>query len=658
MEEQTLQPVPELIDGNFVEEAESYTEEAEVKKEEIRMDDEEFYERIEAPKFVDFTKPYTYRTDDRYWFCSRVGCDQKHEEEINHEEISKNFVLRVLAARSPNVKLRRALNREHSSIKCPLSAPAKPSKPRIPRLAMVSSLISDKNGDTQRKIGPCSKVSSTPVAKSRQVAAKYMTTPRNKMCHPKPNSFRSIQNPKTATVDVPKSRTVAKALVFHSPKKAIILKRSVELQTPLTKICEGMKRLGIASEKKTLKGSTSKPKKPETEESSRRQLKTCRSEKKSKDLAPSNSTQTRNKKNPSYKCQSTKYQVVDVKLSDGSTSEFNKKEDLHPHETSETSNSHPALGAVINDLSNRDDKENMVSAEDHSNEVGIDDGNENALNPEDNNRSCNQPLGDKILGKEILKKNKVVQTAGPHETSETSNSHALGAVINDLSIRDDKENIASAEDHSNEVGIDDGKENALNPEDNNRSNHQPLGDKIHGKEILKKNKAVQTTGPGLMKCKKPKPTSIKPFRLRTDERGILKEAILEKKLHLPAPVNVVAKDTSIVKRAYRVQKNEPRPNIARTKRPESAEQRSMTSLKTRSQRVVSPRKVRKMPGQQLGVIDEKSSRLPSDVMVVANKSRAVSAARSTSRGKRHVTVAKEPNFHTSHLPRTCSKKVA
>ncbi|KAI7727965.1 hypothetical protein M8C21_002810, partial [Ambrosia artemisiifolia] len=612
---------PEQFDSSSIEETEVNPEEAEVKQEEVKMvvgdddDEEEFYERIEAPKFVDFTKPYTVRTDDRYWFCSRVGCDRKHEEEINPEEISKNFVLRVMAARSPNIKLRKALNRDHSSIKCPHTAPPKPSKPRIPRFAMVSSLNSHKNGDTQSKTGPCSKVGSTrttPVAaKSRQVAAKYMTTPRNK-------------NPKATTVDVPKVRTVAKALVFNSPKKAIVLKKSVELHTPLTKICEGMKRLAIASQKKTLKGTISKPKKPDTEDSSRRQLKICRSEKKSKDLTSSKSTKTRNKKTPTDKSCSLHQQVVDVKPSDGSTSE-------------------------LSDLSNMEDKENMVSAEDHPNElkVGdgseqIDDGKENALNP--------------------------------HETSETLGSHSFRSEIKDLSNIEDKENMVSAADHSNKVEegfgteqIDDGKENAPNPQDNNRSNNQPLGDKILSKEMHKKNKVVQTAAPGVMKCKKPKPTSVKPFRLRTDERGILKEAILEKKLHIPAPTKETEKDTSVIKRTYRVPKNEnvstndncgkeSGPNPAR-KHPESTQQRTMKILRTRSQRVVSPRKVR-MPGQILGVIDEKSSKLPSDVIVEANKSRVVSAARSTSRGKRPVTVAKEPNFHTSHLPRTCSKNIA
>ncbi|XP_016558786.2 uncharacterized protein LOC107858569 [Capsicum annuum] len=77
-------------------------------------DDEVFYEGIEAPKFVDFSTPDHYRPDDRYWFCLRVGCDQKHEEEMDSEKIYKDFVLRVMAARSPNVRLQKALSRHAS----------------------------------------------------------------------------------------------------------------------------------------------------------------------------------------------------------------------------------------------------------------------------------------------------------------------------------------------------------------------------------------------------------------------------------------------------------------------------------------------------------------------------------------------------------------
>ncbi|MFS7979354.1 hypothetical protein Hanom_Chr10g00926371 [Helianthus anomalus] len=332
-------------------------DETDINAEEVRKEDEEVFERIEAPTFVDFTKPYAFRTDDdRYWFCSHVGCNQKHEEEINHKEISKNFVFRVLAARSPNIKLTKTLYNEHSRIKCPLSAPAKPSKPKIPKLATNASLTSHKNDDpksksrqvaskymtppsskmsqpnhnsflsveSSNKSGPRSKVVSAPVIRSRPVASRYMTTPRNKMSQPKHNSFLSVPNSKATDVDVPKSGTVAKGLVFRSPKKAITLEKTVESHTPVTKIREGTKRLEI------LTGSKSKAKKPEPEDSSRK-LKIRKSE--------------------------------------------------------------------MNDLSNIEDKENTENPEDHSNV----DGKENALNAQDNNSIL-------LLTLEVMQ---IVQSAGP-----------------------------------------------------------------------------------------------------------------------------------------------------------------------------------------------------------------------------------------------------
>ncbi|KAI3789114.1 hypothetical protein L2E82_01902 [Cichorium intybus] len=533
MEEQRLELVPGVIDGNMVEETEMDAEKAEVDKEEVRKeedeDDEEFYERIEAPKFIDFTKPYTFRTDDRYWFCSRVGCDRKHEEEIDPEEISKNFVLRVLAARSPNIKLRKALNREHSSLKCPLSAPAKPSKPRIPRLPVIPCSISEKICNPQSNIKPRSKVGSTPVVKTRQVAAKYMTTPRNKKCPPNPDSCKSVPNPKTTTVDVVKNRTVSKALVFHSPKKAIILKKSVELHTPLKKICEGMKRLEIASQKKSSKCIKSKYKKPETEDSSRKQVRICKGDKKSNDLAPLKSTKTPNKEIPTH---------------------------------------------------------------------------------------------EQVVEKE--------------------------AIIESVPISEDKENIGSEQ-----INDDDGKENAPNLEDNNnnRLNNQQLGDKILGKETHKKNKVVQTARPALVKCKKPKPTNVKPFRLRTDERGILREANLERKLNHPVNEKEVAKDIKKMPIGSKLVPNKPT-----QQRPEASLRTRSPSIRPQSQGVGSPRRARR-PGQPLGVIKEKTCKLISDD-VADKKTRAISATRSISQGKRTVTIAKEPNFHTSHHPRSCSKKIA
>ncbi|CAK9151236.1 unnamed protein product [Ilex paraguariensis] len=152
--------------------------------------------RLKRPSSSTLGLPTRIVPDDRYWFCLRVGCDQKHEEEMDSEAIYKNFILRVMAARSPNIRLRKALNRKASgsNIKCPLSAPPKSSKSRVSKLAVVSSL-SQKMGDDKANVMPLTKLSATPKAKSKQVAAKYLTTPRNKKCPPNPNSFKSVQNP-------------------------------------------------------------------------------------------------------------------------------------------------------------------------------------------------------------------------------------------------------------------------------------------------------------------------------------------------------------------------------------------------------------------------------------------------------------------------------
>jgi len=49
-----------------------------IEEEEIGVD-EDFYENIEAPKFVDLTVPDSRRPgDDRHWFCLRVGSLTSH----------------------------------------------------------------------------------------------------------------------------------------------------------------------------------------------------------------------------------------------------------------------------------------------------------------------------------------------------------------------------------------------------------------------------------------------------------------------------------------------------------------------------------------------------------------------------------------------------
>lgn len=156
-------------------------------------------------------------------------------------------------------------------IKCPLSAPQKPSKPRLTRMDIISSISKKMVDDKKRVAKPLLKSGSTPLTKTKPVAAKYLTTPRNKKSTSDQNLFRSVRNPEPVNVEVGKSRVVAKALVF-SPKKAIKVKTSVELRTPISKLCQGMNKLEISSQKKRILGCSSKSSKNSSNSLSRRQL--------------------------------------------------------------------------------------------------------------------------------------------------------------------------------------------------------------------------------------------------------------------------------------------------------------------------------------------------------------------------------------------------
>lgn len=139
-------------------------------------------------------------------------------------------------------------------------------------MAVISSFSKKIAEDKKKVVRPLLKPGSTPVTKTKPVAAKYLTTPRNKKGTPDQSSFRSVQHPKPVNVEVPTTRIVAKALVFGSPKKAIKVKTSVELRTPISKLCQGMNRLEISSQRKRVLGYSRKSSKNLGNSSSRRQL--------------------------------------------------------------------------------------------------------------------------------------------------------------------------------------------------------------------------------------------------------------------------------------------------------------------------------------------------------------------------------------------------
>ncbi|EOX97275.1 Uncharacterized protein TCM_006349 isoform 1 [Theobroma cacao] len=682
---------------------------------------DDFYEKIEAPKFVDLTAPDRCRTEneDRYWFCHRVGCDQKHEEEMDSEAIYKNFVLRVMAARSPSVRLRKALKDTSSNLQCPRTVPAKSSKSRVSRLAMISS-ISQKMGDAKAKVRLVPKQNATTpnVRAAKQASAKALTTPRNKKCLSNPGTF-SLRNPKPTTIEVPKSRVAAKALVFHSPKKAVKLKKSVELSSSLRKICAGMKKLDITDASKKNALGCNRPL-----DTSRKQLRGR--EVKSRVYDSLNSQNQKNKEAKSLKCLKKKNKEKDLQLSRGPMS----------HERNERDST---------------DKEIEAKSKDGSLEVCSTSG--TCTNPSE---SLEQTIDEKVKISSLSNSGDndapKSQTGGHNESNERiSPEENIEPCSKDKEIpeaeeSDDKENALASHSKSSESKVmeNEDKENTSASDENRKLNcttgklvkKDVLGKHEISKSIQKVNKLMNKTlkvnsasavnSAQGMKYRKPKPTNPKPFRLRTDERGILKEANLEKK-HFQAPL----KETTTVpgsqagnlwRKHQNVQRNEkclgqtetvncalegtdnesdtrtlkdlpqtmktscsriskgaidrkhsttPQkrtvPMHQKTKLEKTAKKSGGTLEKIKSpsikplvrpRGVASSRKtlVSNMKPGQLGVIKETSPRM-SRTKETSDPDESGTSLATKPQGRRHTTIPKEPNFHSIHVPKSCTRRV-
>ncbi|XP_073014183.1 uncharacterized protein [Typha latifolia] len=225
-----------------------------MRKSAVIEEDDEIYEDIEAPKFVDFTVPDRSRPDDSSWFCVRIGCNQNHEQ-VDPDALHKHFVLRVMAARSPNVRLHKSLYRQdgRSSLKCPHSAPAKPPKCRIMRASTVTS-IPEKMANAKIKNHPISSLRSTPTQPKTRAQAptaeKALTTPRNRKSLAKQEPFLSVKYQKRP-IAAPRNGTVVKALFANMPKEATEnTPPPPKSQIPVSDVCTKMKKLNLASKKK------------------------------------------------------------------------------------------------------------------------------------------------------------------------------------------------------------------------------------------------------------------------------------------------------------------------------------------------------------------------------------------------------------------------
>ncbi|XP_061370115.1 uncharacterized protein LOC133312855 [Gastrolobium bilobum] len=493
-----------------------------IEEEEI---DDDFYEKIEAPKFVDFTAPDVRRSDDdRHWFCLRFGCDQKHEQELDSEAIYKNFVLRVMAARSPNVRLRKALNRREASanLKCPLTAPA---KSRVSRMPLISSL-SHKMNDNNVKVKPLSKfAAATPNAKVKQPpsVAKALTTPRNQNKVSKLEQFRSVQSKKAMTVVAPKSRVIAKALVFHSPKKVVKTKSSVELNTAMKTLCSAMNKLELSGGKKNGEGCNN----PLPVAASRKQFRGREVKSRVFDSLYSNNRKEQETNN--LRCLKErkvkgmqKRQVTVPRENDSSNKEMmdekSRGDSLERCPESGTSGGGSELSLGDEESQEQTRGESSVLALSEASRDGIT--SLSSLNEEENKTTKG---GENEERKNPVSETGKVQEAKKRKDGDNSVASAADKENeSELTVNDDKEN-ATAPDENIAMSTNDG-----DPKKAIHSSKHEDSRKTHKKSTL------TSTGSQVVQYRKLKPTNPKPFKLRTDERGILKEANLDKKIPSPS----------------------------------------------------------------------------------------------------------------------------
>lgn len=302
--------------------------------------------------------------------------------------------------------------------KCPNTVPAKPSRSRVSRLAMISSIPHKAKNLRSKEVKaiPTSK-NATPKAKAvkgtmlSSVPHKALTERKKKQKMQSPAGFRSVQHPRTAAATrATESRVVAKALVFGSPKKLVKLKRSVELSSSVKKLCRGIRKLDVESKRKGLgvnnkvEASTTPSKKP---------------------------LRTREVKSRVFDSVLSQKKQIGEKAKGSSTLKKRVKEKKEPVVSSDPSKAHEAKGK---------EHENQFLVENKSEENAA----ENALALDCDDKE-NADRGDTCVSKESkLDKAKQCETT---ETEDKENALALEGgdkenVTNDAE-NDDKENASA-----------------------------------------------------------------------------------------------------------------------------------------------------------------------------------------------------------------------
>ncbi|CAN6322459.1 unnamed protein product [Urochloa humidicola] len=403
-------------------------------EEEEEYDDAVFYEDIQAPKFVDLTAPDAGRPDDDpAWFCLRVGCDQSHEQ-VDPEALDRSFFMRVMAARSPNVRLQKSISRRNQSsmLKCPHSAPPKPPRARFARLSAATEATDKTAAKPKPRVQRICALRASPTrTKAARVEApsarkKALTTPRSKTVRPRQEPFLSVKQQKEPVATASRKGTVVKALFMSTPKKEAARTPAKEkCKEAVSEVCSKLRKLNLG----------------------------CRE-------VPSR-----------YMCPKT------AKKGEEAAAAKSTKKGQEPR----TNAKKKILGRSVK----------IADAE-----------------PEEENRNG--------CGNSVADDNSRTETARPNEQRKMVLQELRIEVDASLAEDDNKENVSNA---------DQAVEEALNNSHSVDENRQLENNENVPLKVAKMQNKVHPEQAGKLK----KTTNPRPFRLRTDERGVQKEAKPEKR---------------------------------------------------------------------------------------------------------------------------------
>lgn len=350
-----------------------------------------------------------------------------------------------------------------TSLKCPLTAPAKSSKSRVSRLALISS-ISHKLVDAKDKARPFhTKISATtPNVKAKQPSsvAKALTTPRNRKPISNPDTFRSVRNPKPKNAVVPKNRVVAKALVFHSPNKTMKT-MGLECGSNVGKLCVAMKKLEITSGKKHVLGYN----KPLPLDTPRKKLRGREVKSRVFESLHSNKDKGHEAKSMKRKnmekdlkqcCDPVPYEGVDNDSSDMEVDEKSRKGSLEGFSKSVTSKSDEVNGK-------EECLETQKTSESSLDENQVEVVSETSKTDVSSLSSSEKKDSEENDGKEMT------NDGNDHEDNQKS---SLGNTLEHME-EDDKENAVASNNtgHDNEIMDRDDKENRTTNKDNRYERH-------------------------------------------------------------------------------------------------------------------------------------------------------------------------------------------